>query len=355
LTIEKKKKSKPTTFCMMPKKSSRRHRRGPPARPGSEVMAMSSIIGSMISVRAKKVGIMDVFDSDISVTSAIENFNNNDETEPTKDKNIGGLEQKITEMSKYIAELEANIHSTKTLKAQSKADVVEEIALLKAENQIFISDLKSLQGLKQDNDDVCEKNRKLIQEVINIKDCAQSSMTNLWLECNERVEILKEHHCIQVKVLEQKNSDVSKVLDNTVSELKRLKLWFQTNPVRSQPKHKVLKYIDKFLAEKKEDENEKLINSQYTQSLLEELEHLKIENKLLTQILLTEKPATHIQIINSCTTIMLKPDLLLALNKIRPLALEFESEAAPVMSSGVAQMINMLMFWRDWSTKRSPV
>jgi hypothetical protein len=98
-----------------------------------------------------------------------------------------------------------------------------------------------------------------------------------------------------------------------------------------------------------------LINSQYTQSLLEELEHLKIENKLLTQILLTEKPATHIQIINSCTTIMLKPDLLLALNKIRPLALEFESEAAPVMSSGVAQMINMLMFWRDWSTKRSPV
>jgi hypothetical protein len=130
------------------------------------------------------------------------------------------------------------------------------------------------------------------------------------------------------------------------------------------------------------DENKKLINYQYTQSLLDDgLEQLKVENKLLTQHLLTKRPVTT-QIINFCTTIMLKPDpfvmtvlvflpekvlkiwtpelelwfspgfivdrfllVILALNKIRPLALEFE--AGPGMLNGVVQMINMLMFWKD--------
>jgi TolA-binding protein len=168
---------------MMSTNSSRGNRRGPPPRgyrgtpppprPRSMDMSpVSSIVGSMISERAKVVGLMENFESDseddaISVTSTIENFNNNDETEPTtKDKQIDVLEQKIKEMSKYIAGLEANIQlyrtkesvcssstkesadttmTIKDLKAQSKADV-EEIALLKAENQIFLNDLKSFQG-----------------------------------------------------------------------------------------------------------------------------------------------------------------------------------------------------------------
>jgi hypothetical protein len=99
-----------------------------------------------------------------------------------------------------------------------------------------------------------ETNRQLSQELINTKNCAQSSMTNLWAECNERVEILKQDHRGHVQVLEQKNSEISKALDLSLTEKKRLKLWFQTNPVHFQPKQglglEVSTYVDNVVKEK---------------------------------------------------------------------------------------------------------